>query len=822
MMHRPLIPLLISYLTGLLVGNYFHLPTGPTLIVTAALLFVLLFTILLERKHASAVFLPAIFILIGCLFINPYIHPQLPNNHVSNFLKNDYLNVQGTLYNPPKLLEDRSRLYVKAERIYVNGGYTEVTGRILLTIGETGTHLKYGDRVRFICRLRRPRNFHNPGSFDYSRYLARQGILVTGYVKSNKDIARMGEGYGNSFRKIIEDLREEIRAFIDGRPELRNRHLVKALLLGEKGEVSQRTKENFTSAGVAHILAISGLHIGFIALIAFICARGALRLSQRLMLALDINKVAAILTICPVLFYAFIAGFGTSTFRATIMIITFLLAIIIDRQRDLYNTMALAAFIITLISPPSIFHVSFQLSFVSVLAIVYLVPRFVHYLSLIPGLPANPVPPAAKNIGKYIGLLALVSMAATLGTGPIVAYNFNRVALLGFLSNIVIVPVVGFIVVPLSLLVGLTIFISPPLASLLLGLDSIVIDYVVYAVGSFSRLPGISFWITTPTILEIILFYIFLIFLFNIGKLKWTGYVAVTLLALIASDYSYWYYVKNLNKTLRVTFLDVGQGDSAVIEFPKGKRMVIDGGGFYNDSFDTGRNILAPFLWKEKIKRVDYLVLSHPHPDHLNGLRFIAGNFGVKEIWTNGQGTNQKPYHELMEIIEQKGLKETEMNILTPPGNINGVRVDVFSPPNQMLGHQKIGFHSSLNNNSLVVKLTFKEVRFLFTGDIEKETETRLIELGELLESTVIKVPHHGSLTSSTKGFLNLVRPSHAVFSAGYKNRFKLPRKKVIDRYRDLGCETYRTDRDGAVTMVTDGESFSVKKFRTGQLEELH
>jgi len=523
------------------------------------------------------------------------------------------------------------------------------------------------------------------------------------------------------------------------------------------------------------------------------------------MLALDINKVAAILTIFPVLFYGFIAGLGVSTLRATIMIVTFLIAIVIGRQRDLYNTLAMAAFIITVISPTSIFDVSFQLSFVSVLAILYLTPKFLHYLSLIPHSPANVAPSIIKVIGRYTGLLVLVSTAATLGTGPIVAYYFNRVALLGFIPNIVIVPLVGFIIVPLCLLVAIMIFISPSLAYIFLSLDSIISGFIINIVKLFTYLPGVSFWVTTPTLLEMVLFYLLGVFLFNINRLKRAGYITLTLLVLIAGDYSYWYYTKNFNRNLRITFLSVGQGDSALVEFPKGKRMIIDGGGFYEDSYDTGRNIIAPFLWKEKIKRVDYLLLSHPHPDHLNGLRFVAKNFKVREIWTNVQSTDMESYLELMEIVSHKRIKKVTMDVETLPKYINGVRVDIYNPPVQLFQGEGMDIQSSLNNNSVVAKLTFKEVSLLFTGDIEEEAEKNLIYLGSRLKSTVIKVPHHGSLKSNTK--------EYAVFSVGYKNRFGFPHKKIVERYRDLGSRTYRTDKDGAITVVTDGVLLRVEKF---------
>ncbi|MFH2013328.1 MAG: DNA internalization-related competence protein ComEC/Rec2 [Pseudomonadota bacterium] len=813
MIRRPLIILLISYLLGLLLGNYICLPAKLTLIVITALMLIFLVAILLKWRTLSIIFSPVIFTLVGSLMMNLYTFPLIPHNHISKQLRDESINLQGTLYEPPELLEDRSRLYIDAERIYNKNEYIKVVGKILLTVGDTETGLNYGDRVRFICKSRRPRNFNNPGNYNYSKYLALQGIFATGYLKNSGEVIRIGEGDSNYFRKTIEGVREKIRNFIDKEPALTNREIIKALLLGEKGEISEETRDKFTVTGLAHILAISGLHMAFIALVASFFIRWILGYSEKLMLALNINKVAAILTIFPVIFYGFIAGFGISTLRATIMIVTFLMAIVIDRQRDLYNTIAIAAFIITIISPTSIFDVSFQLSFVAVLAILYLSPRILHYLSSIPHFPAKFNSSMTMMICKYTGLLTLVSITATLGTGPIVAYYFNRITLLGLISNIVIVPIVGFVIVPLCLLVAIMIFIAPPLASILLNLGSFITDFVINIVELLSNVPGISLWVSTPTLFEIVLFYLFIVFLFNINRLKRSWCIPLILFLLIVGDYSYWYYAKNFNRNLRITFISVGQGDSALIEFPNGKRMLIDGGGGYNDIYDTGRNIVAPFLWKEKIKRVDYLLLSHPHPDHLNGLRFIAKNFNVKEIWTNGQSVDIESYFQLMKLVEHKRIKNIQVNTKTVPKYINGVKVEIFNPPSQLFRGQSRNLQSSINNNSIVAKLTFKGVSFLFTGDIENKAERKLVQLASKLESMVIKVPHHGSLMSNTKEFLNEVNPSFAVFSVGYKNRFGFPNKIVLDRYKDLGIKIYRTDLDGAITMVTDGLILKVGEF---------
>ncbi|MDY6855411.1 MAG: DNA internalization-related competence protein ComEC/Rec2 [Thermodesulfobacteriota bacterium] len=812
MTNKPLIPLLISFIAGLLLCNSLYLAYIPAFILTAVMIFICFFAITMDWKGIGTVLFPVIFILIGTILMNQYTRPQLPFNHISNLMEDKTLNIQGTLYSPPQLQKDRLKLYIKAERLYSNQDYINVTGKLILTVSDTKTDLKYGDRIRFISRLRSPRNFYNPGSFDYSKYLAYKGIFAIGHLKDCSYIVRIGEGDTNCLWKAVQRYRGRIRDFIDNEVELPNRAIIKALILGEKGEIPDRIKDNFIDSGVAHILAISGLHLGFIAMVSFFFTRWMLKFSERLMLSYDINKIAAIVTVFPLFLYAFVSGFGVSTFRATIMIMTFLIAIVIDRQRDMYNTLALAAFIILVISPSAIFDVSFQLSFASVLAILYLVPRLLSYFSWIRPLSCKFYPYLTEVVSKYIGLLVLVSIAATLGTVPIAAYYFHRVAPFGFISNIAVVPIVGFIVIPIGLLIAVMVFVFPSLAALLIDLESAIIGFVVYIVKIFPHIPFSSFWVSTPSLIETSLFYLFIGFLFNTKRHKAPRYIAAVLVVFILANFLYWSHTNSFNSDLHVTFLSVGQGDCAVIELPKGKRMIIDGGGFNNSSYDTGKNIIAPFLYKEKIKRIDYLVLSHPHPDHLGGLCFIAKNFKVKEIWTNGQRADFESYDELTKIIDDKGIKEVVMNIETGSHEISGVRVDIYHPQVALFNGKGSQLHSSMNNNSLVVKLTYKNISFLFTGDIEEEAERKLATLGSQLRSTVIKVPHHGSTTSSTKDFLSAVRPSYAVFSVGYKNRFGFPKKAVIERYKDLDCKTYRTDTQGAITMITDGEVIQVNR----------
>jgi competence protein ComEC len=415
-----------------------------------------------------------------------------------------------------------------------------------------------------------------------------------------------------------------------------------------------------------------------------------------------------------------------------------------------------------------------------------------------------------KLSGKFIDF-ALISVAAMVGTWPLVAYYFNRISFTGFLSNLIIVPLVGLIV-PLGLITSLAVLICSPLGWVLAKLASTLSWLAIRMVHLFALIPHASHYLVRPTMIEIGLCYLLILYITNMRKMRRLVPISILLFGAIAGDVSYWYIQTHLNKGLRITFIDVGRGDSILIEFPRGKRMLVDGGGFYDDSFDVGRNVVAPVLWEKKIATLHYLVLTHPHPDHLNGLKFIAHAFGVGEFWENGAECPSEPCIKLMETVRRRRIPRITVHDASPPRWINGVKVEVFNPSEHRVIEGREPW-SQINNRSIVLKLTYKNHRFLLTGDIEEETEAQLVQSGKDLKANVLKVPHHGSQSSSTGEFLEVVKPSYAVFTVGFRKIFNLPNSKVLNRYEDLDCRILRTDADGAVTVTTDGKTLRVTTF---------
>ena len=458
---------------------------------------------------------------------------------------------------------------------------------------------------------------------------------MVGFLSDDKMWVKVGEGFKNPILLKIESWRDHIRDFLEKEATLPSSSIFQALVLGEQGNIPEDVRESFITTGIAHLLAISGDHLGIVALLSFSLFLWVMKRSEFLLLSLSVKKWVAALTIPCLLLYTFIAGGGISVIRATIMVITFFLSIVFDRERHLLHTLALAAFLILLFSPPSLFDVSFQLSFLAVLSILYLVPRIYRDLRR----EEMNIPPEIswkQKIWKYVRLSFIVTVVAILGTAPFVALHFNRVSLIGFLANLFVVPWVGFLIVPITLIASIFSFFFYPFAGLLITVDQFLATILFKVVAFFASIPFASIYIPTPTALEMILYYLLLFLGVHLRKGKKIKYLFVGICILLAADLAYWNLKDRLRKDLTLTFIDVGHGDSILVEFPKGKRMLIDGGGLHEDRFDVGKNVIAPFLWKKKIQRIDTLVLTHPDPDHLKGLNFIASQFKIGRFWDNG------------------------------------------------------------------------------------------------------------------------------------------------------------------------------------------
>ncbi len=809
----PLIPIFIVYTIGIYLGHFdLPFPCQGWILILLILLALWALFIVMKRAPLGSWMAVLFFFALGILSLHIYLDPPHPPSHISHFTGFDRIALEGIVDLPPQRSSDGTQLLIRSEKVILSNRHIPVDGYLLLFLKEESELLCVGNRLRFLCKLYPPRGFHNPGGFSYERHLAFERVHTIGFLSVANACVKIGEGFKNPLLLQVEGWRDQIRDFLEREANPRCSSIFKALVLGEQGNIPEEVKEYFILTGTAHLLAISGDQFGIVAVLSFSLLIWILKRSEILLLSISVRKLAAGLTIPCIILYAFIAGGGISVIRAAIMVVTFLVSILFNRERNLLHTLALAAFLILIFSPPSLFDVSFQLSFLAVLSILYLVPRILEGLRK----EEPPLPSGAtwkKNIWKYIKISLIVTAVATLGTAPFVALHFNRISPIGLATNLFVIPWVGFVIVPLSLIASILSFFFTPLATFLLNINSFITLTLLRILAFLASFPFASLFVSTPTALEIALFCSLLFLAVHLKKLEGARYLFAGLCVVLVLDFAFWNLKGLFQKNLTMTFIDVGQGDSILIEFPKGKRMLIDGGGLYGDRFDIGKNVIAPFLWNKKIHRIDYLVLTHPDPDHLKGLNFVASHFPIGQFWDSGLRGDSESYFQLVETLLSKKVERFSLNEKTPLQIINGVQISFLNPPGK-IESRRVGRNTSFfNNHSLVMKLQFKNMRVLLAADIEKEVEYRLMREGYSLRVDILKIPHHGSASSSTPLFLERVKPTYAVLSVGERNIGRLPHPEVLKRYQHLGSRIFRTDQHGAITIITDGEKIEVRTF---------
>jgi len=762
-----------------------------------------------KRAWAFLVLLAGFGFSVGYMRHYRILHPAFGSNHVRSVMdEGSPLYLEGVLDAEPEKQPQRSRWVVYAERIWHPTGSQEISGYLLITLRHVQREWHYGDRIRLWVRPLIPRSAGNAGSFDYQSFLARREIYATGFLENDAGVELLGRGPSGPWN-LIEHLRREIRHFMERHFALENGALMKALVVGDMGGISKEVRGKFTDAGVNHVLSISGLHVGMLGLVAFFVVRFAGSFSTFLLLRWNFLKVATFFSFVAVLFYTALAGGMVPTVRSAIMIGVYELAVLLDREEELFSSLALAALLIALVWPGVIMDISFQLSFLAVLFIIWGLRNLQVWW---PGRRRDELPQERSWLSRKIRLAALylaVPLLATIGTGPMIAYHFGHLSLAGFIANPLVVPLVGFIIVPLGLLIGFLSLVAPVLAPPFVWLAEPLLSLVHWMVGFISRLPLASIPVPIPSLMEVGMLYVLVLSLFLFRHKSHIIVAAGAISLILLGDGLYWWNERWNRKELRITHLSVGHGDAAVVEFPGSRVLLIDAGGTAAGEFDTGESIVAPFLRSRKILKVDYILVSHPRVDHYGGMSTIVEQFRPAEFWSGPAKADTARYQELEEVVEKSGIKRLILTSHDPCRAIEQVSLCVLYPPK-----------ARTVESSVVLRLSFGRVHFLFTGDIGKKEEWALLEQKLDLSSAILKVPRHGSQSSSSEEFVAAIRPRLAIFSVAGRNRFGLPRSEVLARYEAAGADILRTDQDGAITVETDGQSVRYWSHTSGKKGE--
>ncbi len=786
---RPLLLPLCALIAGIAVaGSYGYFLPGYSLPLILAV------TALTIFPSANKLFLAAVYILLficGNLVMKPILKPDMESLSLLERYDSRQLLIEGVIQRRPEAKEEGFRLLIRPDHLFYEGEKLFPVGLVMLRAGSGKIRFATGDRIRFVGKLRSPRNFGTPGEFNAERYYALKGIIATSFVKSADSLVIIDSGSKYSFQRYFDNKANKIGNFIMASLPPVEGGILKALLIGDVSDISQELKDSYSRTGVNHILSISGFHVGIIALALFQIWFVLSRLFPSILLYLNLRRLVYAASFPLILYYMFLSGAAPATVRSVLMLGFLAAGLLLEREFDHINSLILAALVLLLMNPENLYDISFQLSFTALWGIMVLTPLFM-------------TPFKALKERRWYGILQLlaVSLAAISATLLPMALYFQQSSLTGLASNLFVVPLLGYGAVIAGISAIPLIEILPQVASLFLNLAGFLAALSNTIIAALDHLPLLPVFI--PTEVDILISFGALLFITLAEKdnVKWGGVLTAPILLIT---------LHNLPQArdsflLRVDFLSVGQGESTLITFSDQKKMLIDGGGaLHENGTDVGKRLLLPALRTLGVKRIDYLVLSHPHPDHMQGVTAVAESMAVGEFWESGAAGGEE-YNRLKRALSVRNVPVKRVYAGVSPVILSGVSFTFLHPSPADIDSDH-GF--DLNDDSLVFRLESGGFSALFTGDIGYQEEKKLTAEPGLLKSTLLKVPHHGSRHSVYPEFFRAVSPQFALIGAGYRNSFGLPSSAALKELQSVGSEIYRTDYDGTVTIkiLPEGKS---------------
>lgn len=784
----PFLFLTISLAAGILFAS---LADFPPLLCLSILFFSLLVAWLAYWRRRNR--LSLVFILVATFFfgLTLYAHDnaQYEANALRRFDFPAYVDFYGSLYKSPSFGPGVTFLFLKVEKIHFQNREEKIRGNLRVTVLHPDSYpsplkLRAGDRIRVAAQVSPTRDFRNFDKPRLARLRKHQLLHNQAISKSPRLVEKWDEKRGLSLWTLISSFRLKLLHSIEERFSARGIGLtqegavLEAMILGERGRLDETTTRSLQQSGLFHLIAISGAHIAILSYLLF----GVLQLFR------VSRRTSYISLIVLLLFYALLVEGRPSVFRATFMTLAYLVGKLLWKNVNALNTISLSAFFLLLFNPFYLLDLGFELTFAATYSIILFLPRV---LKQLPRLPLQ------------VSELFALSLTAQLGVLPFLVRSFNRVTFSALLLNLAAVPLTGLIMALSFLFLAVSLF-SSFLALLLGGTLLLLLRLFLTISHLLDFIPFISYRIPTPHGWTLFGYFSFLLLFLLRPRFKgqrlatWAGFVAF-LIILISYPFA-----AQSSGVLKLTFLDVGQGESTLVQFPGRKIMLIDGGGAPDERFDIGEHVVSPFLWGKGFKKIDHLVLTHAHPDHLNGLKSVARNFRVVHFWESFSPPQNRSYDE---------LKTSLKSPFFPRRVFDGFRWEVGDTEIEALhpeDHQPY-VREATNEESLVLRIRRGEISFLLTADIGVASEAEILRRHPDLEAAVLKSPHHGSRTSSSFALLEQVRPQVVVISAGRGNVYGVPHWDVLERYEKLGLHILRTDRDGAIEISTDGHTIMVR-----------
>ncbi len=738
---------------------------------------ILIIYILRKKKRWIKVCFPKRYLII---FIVAYLISFLQITYLENQFKTKYSNtpeeikVVGTIISNGSQKQYSTNYILKVEAI--NGDTSYKNTKLLLKVKKEKKEktFTYGNQISFLAEFEKPSKQRNEGGFNYQQYLKTKQIYGIVTTKAG-NITLQKENNTNYIFKLANTISRKIQQKTNELLEKEEASLLTGILIGDKENLEDEIQEAFRKSNLSHILAVSGAHVSYVMLgIHYIMTIGKIG-----------KKKSKIATIFLLLFFILLTGQTSSVTRACFMTIYIIIAQLLHKRVSTISSISISMLILMILNPYCILEVGFQLSYGGTLGIVLLYEPLKQYIS--------------RKV-KICGEMLLITISANLILMPIILYHYNTLSLTFLISNLLAAPIMGIIVI-LGFLTIIISFILPFVAEILaIPLQLLLKIFLKIAILT-SNIPFSQIKVVTPKIYWILFYYsIIAIFIFqqnrkNKRKRRWekkilkqakeiTRKKKIAILLIIILCF---FIFKQIPQNFKINFIDVGQGDSTLVTTPNGKTLLIDGGGSKDtESFDVGKNTLIPYLLDKGISKLNYVLISHFDSDHVGGILTLLQEMKVEKVIISKQGEISQNYEDFYKIVKERKIKVIVVKQGDKLNIDKNVTLKILWPKEEKIKD------NILNNNSIVAKLTYYSFSMLLTGDIEQIAEEKIIEEyknTEQLKSSILKVAHHGSKSSSIQKFLEQVRPKIALIGVGEKNTFGHPNDMVIQRLESLRCK---------------------------------
>ena len=839
-MRRPLVIISIAYVTGIIIGVYLKNSISFIFAVNLMLTLILIINklvrfIKIKNIYENIILLSLITLIVAEMstasFINKYenINDNLNERTISaeaivcgDIKETEYsytVNAKITKINNNKNNNNNNARNYKEDNNSKNYNNDKKYNNIKIILivkknkkdnasnSELMKKLEFGTKIKLEGEYSAPEGQRNFKGYSYKEYLMTKEIYGTVKIENSNDVETIKKDQSNFFEKMINKLSNLLKRKVEILLPENSASLLKGILLGDCTDISSEVKENFKECNLSHMLAVSGAHLSY------------LIIGINLILSKKIfgKRASKIITIFIIIIFMNITNMSPSIERAGISSIICIIASLIHRKPDAINAVAVAVLCTVIKNPFSILNIGMQLSYAGTLSLL----MFANGREKNNSREIIENSEKGKNIKKYLVESIKVTLCANILIMPLTIYKFNTISLNFILANLVAGPLLGLSLI-LGLIMLVTSFISLNIAKFISFILNIILIILMKSTKLISQIPYSNITVITPYLISIVIIYTITFLGYCIAKspelrkrLKVNKKLIIKTIAIALSITIISVATLNLleEKKLKLYFVDVGQGDCTYLKTPSEKNILIDGGGNRDkEKYDVGKKVLFPYLLDRRVKKLDYIIVSHFDADHAQGLEAVIQNIKVKNIIVCKQASNSALYQEIIKLCKKKNV-----NIITVKRGQN-IKIDkyvyfeILHPGNIMLDDGKGG----LNANAIVAKMYCtiknKTTTVMFTGDIEEKAEEELVKIyGDKLKADILKVAHHGSKTSRIAEFLKCVSPKIALIGVGKDNTFGHPNSGVLSRLENINAKIYRTDKLGEITVTISKNKASIK-----------